>query len=78
MPKTYEKHHYGEWSEDRSNLQGLAKLCVNPGEGWTTCKRCGVFIVFKKPGGVKFWAGGKLVSKRPPCVPVKLRSDAST
>lgn len=63
------KHHFAPWSEDRSNLGGIAKLMVLEGEGHSSCTRCKVFVVFKKVGGVKFWVDGKLTSKRPPCEP---------
>lgn len=66
-PAVYQKHHYPEWTEDRSTLQGLAKLCVAEGESHSKCSRCGVFVVFKQPGGLKFWVGGKLTTKRPRC-----------
>lgn len=65
----YQKHHYKTWSEDRTNLGGFAKLLVKEGDAHSTCSRCGVFVVLKKVGGMKFWVNGKLVSKRPPCTP---------
>lgn len=71
-PDVYRKHHYKAWSEDRSTLGGFAKLLVAEGEGHSECSRCGVFVVLKKVGGLKFWVNGALTSKRPPCVvPVK-------
>lgn len=63
------KHHYAPWSEDRSNLGGLAKLFVKEGEAHSECTRCKVWVVMKVPGGIKFFVGGKLTSKRPPCEP---------
>lgn len=63
------KHHYAPWSSDRTPLQGFAKLLVAEGEEHSRCTRCDVFVVCKRPGGYKFWAGGELVRKVPPCTP---------
>lgn len=65
--KSFQKHHFAPWSEARPE-GGFAKLLVAPGEGHTHCLRCDVFVVMKRVGGLKFWVGGKLVSKRPVCV----------
>jgi len=67
--KTYQKHLYKEWFTDRSQLGGFAKLLVGERDAYCHCSRCGVFVVMKYVGGMKFWVNGKLVSKRPPCEP---------
>lgn len=64
----YKKHHFAPWNEAPPE-GGLAKLLVGPDDAHSTCTRCKVFVVVQKVGGMKFWVGGKLVSKRPPCEP---------
>lgn len=70
--KSFSKHHFNEWSEDKSGLGGLMRaVLTQPGDAHTTCKRCGVRAVNLRVGGTKFWVSkngvGKWVSKRPPC-----------
>lgn len=63
------KHHFGEWSTDRTNLGGFAKIAIREGDHFTHCTRCNVFT--KIPAGQqtkKFWLGGAWVGKAP-CKP---------
>jgi hypothetical protein len=64
------KHHYGEWSTDRSTLGGLALVSIQDREHFTHCTRCGVMVKIGRVGGYKFWVDGKW-SKRPECRPKK-------
>lgn len=65
--KVYKKHHFGEWSTDRSTLGGFARVSIQEGDAWTCCTRCKVDVKMGRTGGMKFWVGGKWVSKRPAC-----------
>lgn len=63
------KHHFGDWSTDRSKLGGLAKVAVQPGDSYTHCTRCGVLAkVQANRTTTKFWSGGTWV-KKAPCEP---------
>lgn len=61
------RHHFAAWSTDRTGLGGLAKIAVAPDESHSKCTNCGIFVKMGTSGGVKFWSGGRWVSKRPPC-----------
>ncbi len=54
----YQKHHFGEWKGVESPV------------ATNSCKRCHVQVQMKRVGGIKFLVEGKLVSKRPLCLPV--------
>lgn len=65
--KTYTKHHYPKWHTDQEGLGALGKMLVKEDEAHSKCSRCGLMVKMGRVGGMKFWVGGKWVSKRPPC-----------
>jgi hypothetical protein len=65
--KTFQKHHFGEWTNDHSTLGGFAKTQYGPEDARTECTRCHVHVKMGRTGGMKFFVGGKWISKRPPC-----------
>lgn len=65
--KTFKKHHFGPWLDRNTELTTFGRLCVQEGEVHSKCTRCKVMVKMGQSGGVKFWVGGKWVSKRPAC-----------
>jgi hypothetical protein len=66
--KTYSKHHYAAeaWTQGKPS-KGLLLASYQEGDSFNTCTRCGCPVKLTKTGTMKFWVGGKWISKRPPC-----------
>lgn len=62
--KTFQKHHYADWKPPAGEA---SRLTFEPGDVHSTCTRCKIPVKIGKQGGLKFWLGGRWVSKRPAC-----------
>jgi hypothetical protein len=66
------KHHYAQWSEDRSKASGIVRMALQPGYVHARCTRCGEPVIMTSGGTIKFWVRkdgvGKWTSRRPPCI----------